>query len=106
MAAYFAEQFRPFVDEVTVDSMFNVIAHKKGTGPKVALFAHMDEIGLMVVAIEEDGSLRLGNVGGVDPRLFACLPGVGARQGKTFRHHRCLAAAFDEGGRPEAKLPA
>lgn len=37
---------------------------------------------------------------------FACLPGVGARQGKTFRHHRCLAAALDEGGRPEAKLPA
>ena len=41
VAEYFAEQFRPFVDEVTVDSMFNVIAHKKGTGPKVALFAHM-----------------------------------------------------------------
>lgn len=73
VAEYFAEQFRPFVDEVTVDSMFNVIAHKKGTGPKVALFAHMDEIGLMVVAIEEDGSLRLGNVGGVDPRILpAC----------------------------------
>ena len=73
VAEYFAGQFRPFVDEVTVDSMFNVIAHKKGDGPKVALFAHMDEIGLMVVAIEEDGSLRLGNVGGVDPRILpAC----------------------------------
>lgn len=73
VAEYFAQQFRPFVDEVTVDSMYNVIAHKKGTGPKVALFAHMDEIGLMVVAIEEDGSLRLGNVGGVDPRILpAC----------------------------------
>ena len=106
VAEYFAEQFRPFVDEVTVDSMFNVIAHKKGTGPKVALFAHMDEIGLMVVAIEEDGSLRLGNVGGVDPRILPALPGVGARQGKTFRHHWCPAAAFDEGGRSEAKLPA
>lgn len=70
VAEYFAEQFRPFVDEVTVDAMFNVIAHKKGTGPRVALFAHMDEIGLMVIAIEEDGSLRLGNVGGVDPRIL------------------------------------
>ena len=73
VAEYFAEQFRPFVDEVTVDSMFNVIAHKKGTGPKVALFAHMDEIGLMVVAIEEDGSLRLGNVGGVIALLGAWM---------------------------------
>lgn len=73
IAEYFAEQFRPYVDEVTVDSMFNVIAHKKGTGPRVMLCAHMDEIALMVVGIEEDGCLRLGKVGGVDPRILpAC----------------------------------
>lgn len=69
-ADYFARQFRPFVDEVTVDSMFNVIAHKKGTGPRVMLCAHMDEIGMMVTKIEEDGAIRLGNVGGVDPRIL------------------------------------
>lgn len=73
IAEYFAEKFRPFVDEVTVDNMFNVIAHKKGNGPKVMLCAHMDEIALMVIGIEDDGSLRLGNVGGVDPRILpAC----------------------------------
>lgn len=70
MADYFAEQFRPYVDEVTVDKMFNVIAHKKGKGPKVMLCAHMDEISLMVTRIEDDGSLRLGMVGGVDPRIL------------------------------------
>lgn len=69
-SAYFAEQFRPYVDEVTVDEMFNVIAHKKGKGPKVMLSAHMDEIGLMAVKIEDDGSIRLGSVGGVDPRIL------------------------------------
>ncbi len=70
VADYFARQFRPFVDEVTVDAMFNVIAHKKGTGPRVMLCAHMDEIGMMVTRIEEDGAIRLGNVGGVDPRIL------------------------------------
>lgn len=70
VADYFARQFRPFVDEVTVDAMFNVIAHKKGTGPRVMLCAHMDEIGMMVTGIEEDGAIRLGNVGGVDPRIL------------------------------------
>lgn len=30
VSAYFAEQFRPLVDEVTVDAMYSVIAHKKG----------------------------------------------------------------------------
>ena len=28
VSAYFAEQFRPLVDEVTVDAMYSVIAHK------------------------------------------------------------------------------
>ncbi|NLB90142.1 MAG: M42 family metallopeptidase [Clostridiales bacterium] len=65
--------FLPYADEVTIDPMFNVIAHKKGTGPKVMLAAHMDEIGLMVTKIEKDGTLRIGNVGGVDPRI---LPGM------------------------------
>ena len=66
VAAYFAEQFRPYVDEVMVDSLFNVIAHKKGAGPKVMLCAHLDEIALMVNHIEDDGSVRFANVGGVD----------------------------------------
>ena len=73
VAEKLAGLFRPLVDEVRIDPMYNVIAHKKGTGPKVMLAAHMDEIGLMVTKIEEDGCLRLGSVGGVDPRI---LPGA------------------------------
>jgi len=78
VAAYFAEQFRPLVDEVKVDAMYNVIACRKATGqagkkaPKVMLCAHLDEIALMVTKIEDDGSVRFGSVGGVDPRI---LPG-------------------------------
>lgn len=85
VAAYFAEQFRPFVDEVSVDDMFNLVAHRKGSGPKVMLCAHLDEIALMVSRIEKDGSVRFGSVGGVDPRI---LPGarvwVHTRSGKLF----------------------
>ena len=85
VAEYFAGQFRPYVDEVTVDSMFNVIAHKKGQGPKIMLCAHLDEIALMVNRIEDDGSVRFSSVGGVDPRI---LPGsrvwVHGRNGKLF----------------------
>lgn len=66
VSAFVADAFRPYCDEVTIDAMNNVIARKKGTGPKVMFCAHLDEIGLMVVSIEEDGSLRLGQVGGVD----------------------------------------
>ncbi len=73
VAAYLADQFRPLVDEVRCDAMFSVLAHKKGSGPRVMLCAHLDEIALMVTHIEDDGSLCVGNVGGVDPRILpAC----------------------------------
>lgn len=63
---------REYTDDITVDKLGNIIALKKGTGSKdnikIALAGHMDEIGLMVKDIEENGFLRFTNIGGVDPR--------------------------------------
>ncbi len=73
VAEYVASAFRPYADEVKIDRLNNVIARIKGDGPKIVFCAHLDEIGLMVTKIEEDGCLRMGNVGGVDPRI---LPGM------------------------------
>lgn len=73
VAQYIAEQLKPLCDEVRITSTYSVIAHKKGSGPRVMFAAHLDEIGLMVSRIEKDGSLRMGSVGGVDPRI---LPGM------------------------------
>ena len=75
-AEFIAEAFKPYVDEVEITPLNCVIAHKKGNGPKVLICAHLDEIGMMVSKIEEDGSLRLQSVGGVDPRV---LPGMRVR---------------------------
>lgn len=72
-ARYIAEKFSPLCDDVHITSTGCVIAHKRGPGPKVMFAAHSDEIGLIVSKIEEDGSLRMGSVGGVDPRI---LPGM------------------------------
>ncbi len=56
------------VDSVDVDLLGNVIAHKAGKGPVVALAAHMDEIGFLVSHIEEKtGFLRIQPLGGFDP---------------------------------------
>lgn len=73
VAEYIANAFKPYCDDVKIDCMNNVIGHIAGNGPKVILCAHLDEIGLMVSKIESDGSLRMRNVGGVDPRI---LPGM------------------------------
>jgi len=56
------------VDEIRVDVLGNVIAHKKGQGPSVLVAAHVDEIGFMVSHVEEkSGFLRLQPLGGFDP---------------------------------------
>ncbi|MBR1584318.1 MAG: M20/M25/M40 family metallo-hydrolase [Clostridia bacterium] len=76
VARYIADAFAPYADEVRITPLHCVIAHKKGPGPKVMICAHLDEIGMMVSKIEEDGCLRLERVGGVDPRV---LPGMRVR---------------------------
>jgi tetrahedral aminopeptidase len=59
------------VAEISVDRLGNVIAHKKGTGPKVVIAAHMDEIGFLVSHVDEEtGFLRIQPVGGFDPRTL------------------------------------
>lgn len=73
VAQYIADAFRPYCDDVRIDAMNSVIARIHGRGPRVMLCAHLDEIGLMVAKIEDDGVLRVRNVGGVDPRI---LPGM------------------------------
>lgn len=61
---------RPYCDEVYNDALGNLIAFKKGTSvKKVMLSAHMDQIGLIVTEIEENGYLRVANVGGVSPTI-------------------------------------
>ena len=61
----------PHADEIWQDAMGNLIAHKRGNGPKVLLAAHMDSIGVIVTHVEDDGFLRFGKVGGLS--LLALL---------------------------------
>lgn len=61
------KEIRKHVDEVTVDSIGNLIAHKKGESPRVMLAAHLDEIGLMVKGIDDDGSISFSRIGSIEP---------------------------------------
>ncbi|HEU68405.1 MAG TPA: M42 family peptidase [Candidatus Acetothermia bacterium] len=59
------------VDTMEVDKLGNLIAHKKGKGPKVVVAGHMDEIGFLVSHVDEEtGFLRIEPVGGFDPRTL------------------------------------
>lgn len=60
--------------EVSIDKMGNVIAKMGKPGAKVHIMldAHMDQIGLIVTGIDENGFLHIDRCGGVDRRV---LPG-------------------------------
>lgn len=72
-AADVAERlFRTFTDDVWRDNLGNVLARIGSGKPTLLVMAHLDEVGMMVEKIEENGMLRIRSVSGVDPRV---LPG-------------------------------
>jgi endoglucanase len=72
-AAVFAEAARAFADDVAVDVMGSAIARVKGStpgAPLLAIVGHIDEIGLIVTHIDDNGFLRFIGVGGWDGQIL------------------------------------
>jgi putative aminopeptidase FrvX len=58
--------------EVTTDTLGSSVARVKGTGegPLLAVVGHIDEIGLIVTHIDDEGFLWFTGVGGWDPQIL------------------------------------
>jgi putative aminopeptidase FrvX len=56
--------------EPVEDNIGNLIATIGDRGPKIVFIAHMDELGLVVTRMEQDGSLRIRKLGGIDDRTL------------------------------------
>ena len=70
-------EVEPHADRLRVDALGNLIAWKKGrkhTGSKLLLTAHMDEVGLMIRQITDDGYLKFDTVGAIDRRVLLGKP--------------------------------
>lgn len=79
--AFVIKETQALADEVRVDALGSLIARKgkltegnTGGNPrqshKIMLAAHMDEIGLMVTHVDEDGFARFSKLGGVRPHAL------------------------------------
>jgi endoglucanase len=69
-------EIREHVDEFYTDALGNLIARKgkKAEGGKrVMVSAHVDEIGLMVTHVDDNGFARFISIGGVSP--YTCIGG-------------------------------
>ena len=72
-------QAQPYADSLRSDALGNLIVFKRGkksTGNKLLLAAHMDEVGVIVTRITEEGFLKFDFVGGVDRRVAIGKPVV------------------------------
>ncbi|MBQ3552125.1 MAG: M42 family metallopeptidase [Clostridia bacterium] len=65
---YIREYVKQYADEVWTDSMGNLFAHKKANGRKIMICGHMDEVGMMVTRIRDDGLISYA-AAGIDPRV-------------------------------------
>ncbi len=71
--SFIRKKLEPAFDRIEVDSIGNLMAYKKGTGnteKTLMLCAHMDEVGMIISRITEEGFLKFKTVGGIDPRVL------------------------------------
>jgi putative aminopeptidase FrvX len=73
MIRFFKDELAPHVDEVHDTPRGNVVGVQRGTdpdAPRVALVAHMDQVGFFVFNIDDRGFIRFRKVGGASNRAI------------------------------------
>lgn len=68
------EMLKEYTDDIAIDAFDNVIGYinkDKEELPLLLLDAHIDEIGMMVTYIDDNGFIKVSSCGGVDRRLLA-----------------------------------
>ncbi|MFN2155589.1 MAG: M42 family metallopeptidase [Anaerolineae bacterium] len=80
--ALIEQEIDGLADETQTDALGNLIALKKGdgSGKKVMLSAHMDEIGVIVSWVDGKGFVRINPIGGVRP-LYEAMGRVAFENG-------------------------
>ena len=70
---YIRREIEPFAHSIRMDALGNLITVKRGAasgGKSLMLAAHMDEVGLIVHSITDEGYLKFSAVGGIDRRVL------------------------------------
>ncbi len=62
-----AEEIKDYADDIKEDAIGNLIVHKKGNGKKIAVTAHMDQIGFMLRSVDDKGRFRVLPLGSIKP---------------------------------------
>lgn len=83
---YIENELKELNVEIQKDKIGSIAGISKGNGPKILVAGHMDEIGLMITSITEDGYLKFHTVGGWWSQvLLAQQFDVTTKDGKVYR---------------------
>ncbi|MFB1051844.1 M42 family metallopeptidase [Paraliobacillus sp. JSM ZJ581] len=61
---FMKKEISKYTDEIIQDNLGGIFGVRRGTGPKVMVAGHMDEVGFMVTQITKNGMLRFQTLGG------------------------------------------
>src|SRR5690625_7132217 len=61
---YMSSQLEQYADKIIYDNLGSVFGVKNGSGPKIMVAGHMDEVGFMVTQITKNGMIRFQPLGG------------------------------------------
>ena len=97
IAACIERYAAPHADQIRRDALGNLIVRRAGTsGRRVMLSAHMDQIGLVVVDIDETGFLRVAPVGGIQAAVAAARQVVkDSFEVKTYQPNPAMHALYN-----------
>ncbi len=70
MHAFLQEKLSGMCDSVEIDKMGNLHAFLRGRGPEFLIVAYMDEPGVILTQITEEGYLRFETVGRINPAFL------------------------------------
>lgn len=108
---FITDEIKKYCDNIYVDAMGNLVAHKKGDGKKIMFAAHMDEIGIIVTDIDDNGFIRFSSVGGLNIRNLVNLrvrfengtEGVIGAQEDAFKEKPALSKLYIDIGASDKK---
>jgi len=97
------EAIEPHVDRGRPDAMGNLVGTVEGEANYDVVAAHMDQIGVVVRHVDDDGVLELDALGGWDPRELRAQRVTVHAEGRPAGRHRFGTAAHARRGGPRGR---
>ena len=73
LVSFLKKEYKDYCDEIIYDNLGSMVAlkkSKKANAKKVLVLAHADEVGFIVSAIQNNGTIKVSAIGGINPSIL------------------------------------